>query len=309
MSFKKYFIRKILSIPFLGDCIRYYGATNYKLSRYIQKIKKIINQNNINSIVIEQDKTLVTSKNNFKILHHIQSIVANKGDTSTKEITLISKILKQSKKNELVVFDVGANIGEYSINLAKENKKCIFYCFEPMPLYYRLLKENIILNKVQSQFEAFQFALSNVKGIGWLSKKIERVKVVADNSRIVPPPPQVEKVELISIDDFMKLYSVKSLDFIKIDVEGNEYRVLEGAKETLKKYKPTLFLELDKEWLKRSNCTPQDIFDFLLAIGYKSFYVINEKGINYVSDKAKNYISKLGIENDLLCFYDAKVSL
>ena len=304
MNFKKYLIRKILSIPFLGNWVRYYGATNYRLSRALKKVNKIIDNNNIKSITINREKTIITSKNNFKILHHLQSIVANQGDTAVEDIALIDKILKQSKKSKLTVLDIGANIGEYSINLAKKNKNIFFHCFEPMPLYYRLLTQNVALNKVQSQFELYPLAIGDKEGSGVLSKRTENVQAFSNKSKINS---QGEKVEIVTIDSFVKSHHFKNIDFIKMDTEGNEYNVLKGAEQTLKKYHPTLFLEFDKQWLKRYNCTLVEVYNFLKKVGYKSFYVVNDRGVNALTDERT--LIKLGIENDLLCFSQAKVNV
>ena len=56
----------------------------------------------------------------------------------------------------------------------------------------------------------------------------------------------IEKVKVVKLDDFEPLKKLEKLDFIKIDVEGNEMKTLRGAKETILKYQPVLMVEMEQ---------------------------------------------------------------
>ena len=75
----------------------------------------------------------------------------------------------------------------------------------------------------------------------------------------------MEKVacQLTTLDSFVKENGIDKIDFIKIDVEGNEKFVLEGGKETLEKYRPLVYTELLRKHAKRFGYHPNDVIDFM----------------------------------------------
>ncbi|MBK7684492.1 MAG: FkbM family methyltransferase [Bacteroidetes bacterium] len=64
---------------------------------------------------------------------------------------------------------------------------------------------------------------------------------------------------------------MKKVDFIKIDVEGYEYAVLSGARETLKS-KPVLFIEVNDNSLKENKSSAKELIELLIAANYSTFY-------------------------------------
>ena len=67
------------------------------------------------------------------------------------------------------------------------------------------------------------------------------------------------------------------LDFIKCDVEGAEFMVLKGGKQTISEKKPVLFLELLRKWSKEFGYTPNDVIKFMREIGYECYCIRNKK--------------------------------
>ena len=84
------------------------------------------------------------------------------------------------------------------------------------------------------------------------------------------------------------------LDTLKIDVEGYEQRVLMGAKETIMKYKPLIFLEIHSHLLKLYNDSVLEIYDILEKYGYDMFDIHMEK----VKNK-QQYESLFGEKNEI----------
>ena len=70
------------------------------------------------------------------------------------------------------------------------------------------------------------------------------------------------------MDRFVKKNKLKP-DLIKIDAEGSEIFILEGAKNILKKYKPDIFLSVHKNHFKALNLTEKNLFKIIKKIGYK----------------------------------------
>ena len=77
-----------------------------------------------------------------------------------------------------------------------------------------------------------------------------------------------------TLDSFVKNYNLNKIDFIKIDVEGHELNVLEGAVTTLKKFKPSMLIEIEQ---RHHNKNIDHIFSFISSFGYEISYYNLEK--------------------------------
>ena len=156
------------------------------------------------------------------------------------------KFLKALKLKNKVVYDVGANAGMFSLFLASSVKSSgKVYSFEPNPICYDLLKKNIDLNSF-SNVKTYNFAIGAKNytdkllfdpawtGTGTLNSNIQ------DNMKNI----EEVKVNVVSMDNFIPEMKIPVPDFVKIDVEGLEYDVLSGMKDTLKNIKPKLFIEI-----------------------------------------------------------------
>lgn len=139
--------------------------------------------------------------------------------------------LSQLKK-ESVVVDVGANIGYYTLLAARRVKKV--YAIEPDKKCFEILKKNVVENNLKNVV-LINKAASNKKE----NKFLERDKENQGNSKI-----SSENGEIITADTLDNiLKNEQKIEVIKIDTQGWETQVIEGAKKTIKKHRPTMFLE------------------------------------------------------------------
>lgn len=143
--------------------------------------------------------------------------------------------LVKSLKTGSVVYDLGAHVGYYTLLASKlvgETGKV--YAFEPMERVVKVLKKHIVLNKIVN-VKVFKVVVTNKTGYVSFADKAEyygvgRVKKGGRNIRA------------IKLDDFVCKKNIYPPTHIKIDVEGEEYKVLLGAVEVLKKYHPMIWL-------------------------------------------------------------------
>jgi FkbM family methyltransferase len=178
--------------------------------------------------------------------------------------------------------DIGANKGVFTYILSKMSNKV--YAFEPNPKMYSILKDAKIKNAL-----TYQVALSDKSGIAELlvpmnektnkfsnqGASLSKVKVSGANKSV-----QVEEKTLDS-------YKFNNIGFIKIDVEGYEMQVLNGAKNTLLKNKPVLMIELEEGHTKRPiESLIKEVEDY----GYKALF-LKRKQLTDISlfDAEKNH--------------------
>lgn len=172
-------------------------------------------------------------------------------------------------QNCTTVVDVGVNNGWVIMNLAlivKPNHGFV-YGFEPHPETYARCIRNIAENNIAN---AKVFNL----GCGDEAAQLNMIKPVESNSgqnRVIINDEGLEQNEIVSIkivklDEQLK--ASEKIDLIKIDVEGFEMKVLSGAKEILKKFKPILFIELDDQLLKCNGNSAEELLSFIKSYDY-----------------------------------------
>lgn len=141
-----------------------------------------------------------------------------------------------------VVFDLGACWGDTALYFAnKTTNTGMVYSFEFIPDNIKLFNLNVNLNpNHKPQIKLIPNPVSNKSG-----QKIY-YKDHGPGSRIEFEPfdDQTGIIETISIDDFVINENIKKVDFIKMDIEGAELPALEGAVETIRKYKPRLAIAI-----------------------------------------------------------------
>ena len=136
----------------------------------------------------------------------------------------MSFVLDMLNSGELFV-DVGANIGSYSILAATKGARVI--AIEPVPSTFKVLKQNILLNELDEQIEVMNIGLGSKEENLKFSIKQGATNHVLNKEEKTK---QSVKVLVRSLDDVLDGRIPK---IIKIDVEGFETKVIEGARKTL----------------------------------------------------------------------------
>lgn len=169
-------------------------------------------------------------------------------------------------KNDTVL-DVGANFGETTLTMASfTGPKGHVYSFEVMPDTFKQLTKNVNLNP---QFED-RITLIN-KPVADSSGNIfsfKRPKNNFGNTRLFASTSS-ELTESITLDDFVEQNKIRKVDLIKIDVEGFERKVIEGALQLISTHKPKVHFEVNQNYIDNSDV--EWIFNQLHQLGY-SFY-------------------------------------
>jgi FkbM family methyltransferase len=172
-----------------------------------------------------------------------------------------------------VFFDIGANIGYYSLTLANGlQKRCQVHAFEPTPATYERLRRHIEWNGMAQAIEAHQLALSDTSGTANLIQR-------ADNSGAsrLGVDAQGVAVPVTTLDRFCDERGINRLDAIKIDVEGYEARVLRGGQSTISRLKPALIVEFWTTGLARADATVDELADLLRSFGYKLYKPVRDR--------------------------------
>ena len=171
----------------------------------------------------------------------------------------IQELKKRVTERRGTFIDIGAHIGTYSVNLSERFDEVI--CFEPNPEIFECLALNI---KSYDNVNALNYLLSN---------KTQKYNFAQEpgnsgKSRIVSEKaPNTIKIKSHTLDDVLSDYSGK-IDLIKIDAEGSELRIVEGAKKTLQTHNPIILIEVLETEIIQSK---SKVLMLLNELGYTSF--------------------------------------
>jgi FkbM family methyltransferase len=169
----------------------------------------------------------------------------------------------------MLVLDVGANLGLYSLLMAGlVGPTGRVVSFEPDPALFSLLKENCAANGAEN-VECVHLALGSQSGRMTLQRPtLNSGDNHLGNNTSTPFRRPIE-VGVASLDSLMPGLRP---DFIKVDVQGWELKVLRGMEGTLRASEGVgIFLEICPKWLHRAGETPQDLYRFVRDLGFR-FY-------------------------------------
>ncbi len=158
---------------------------------------------------------------------------------------ITTELIKKNVKEGMVCIDLGCNLGYYAIlesKLVGKTGKVI--AFEPSPLTFKFFKENLSLNEI-SNVDSFNVAIGDVDGtIKFLVTEQSNWSTVIQGDLPEYYKGRIIDVPLVTLDNFSKNHHVNKIDFIRMDIEGYEDKVIQGMTEIIKKFKPDLYLEL-----------------------------------------------------------------
>jgi len=179
------------------------------------------------------------------------------GEYSEGEVELFRQAVQPGN----TVIEVGANIGAHTLFLAQQvTQTGAVVAFEPQRIVFQTLCANMAINSVRNVF-AFQQAVGAKPG----SVKIPPLDYTKENNYggLALGGYEVgEEVPVVRLDDF----NFSACNFLKIDVEGMEQAVLEGAKTLISKFRPVMYVENDKQEKSVS------LVRYIDSLGYKMYW-------------------------------------
>ncbi|EDM25190.1 Methyltransferase FkbM [Lentisphaera araneosa HTCC2155] len=246
----------------------------YSIHDKLFEYSEFIKNRDVEKIEISEKGVEITSKElGIKVL-------CKRKDQRTAPVEILNFGFYEKKDSDMILsliqdnsvfFDIGANIGWYSIAAAKVKKNITIHTFEPIKQTYDCLLENIKINQCE-QIETYNLGLSNIEdeltfyfydeGSGNASSAL------LDETR----ENQKHTCKVKPLDSFFPKLNLKNLDFIKCDVEGAELLVFKGGVQTIEQYKPIVFTEILRKWTAKFNYDPNEIITFFKDLGYGCYY-------------------------------------
>jgi FkbM family methyltransferase len=130
------------------------------------------------------------------------------------------------------VFDIGANVGMWAQLALRSCPDIELHCFEPCRETFEMLKTRLVNSNVTIN----NFGMGSVQGKRTLYKNgpiSGNNTCYRRNSVKAFEQFEIEEIELDTVDNYCKINEINRVDFVKIDVEGHEFSVLEGMSEII----------------------------------------------------------------------------
>jgi FkbM family methyltransferase len=198
-----------------------------------------------------------------------------------------AKMIRNLSSNCALFMDIGANVGVWTVALAAAHPKVHVYCFEPTPDIFRVLRNNVALNRLRNVTEA-QLAVSDSAGVLPFQMTAENTSYL---NRLTPSKESAEdlhrgrftsartiEVKSIRLDDFCKDRRIDRIGFLKIDVEGAEVSVLRGAEYLLQNRAIELiFIEVEPDNLREMGESIDNLANIMKNMSY-TFHLLLPDG-------------------------------
>lgn len=249
------------------------------------EIAKDLKHSNVKEVSITKDSVVITTAKENILLHCPEGDVASAlaqlslpGAENNEQKMLVELIrglaaVKGGDHSKVAFFDIGANIGWYSIYLEKLFKGLRIHAFEPVKTTYEQFLKNMALNQT-GPLRANNFGLADAcRTVDfYVSPSLLAASSLADTFE------SRDKIRIQSevrrLDDYCRENAVAP-DLIKCDVEGAEFLVFKGAEKILSEARPVVMTELLRKWAKRFDYHPNDVIQYFSDKGY-ACYVISE---------------------------------
>jgi FkbM family methyltransferase len=218
----------------------------------------------------------------FVLLHGdmISEYVNLYGEWCEGEVQLFRSILSETSD----VIEVGANIGMHSVAIAKFIPRGKLLCYEPQRIIHQILCANVAINNLTNAHLMNKAVADQSATISLPASKYDEpwnygafsirdgfVRDGYSGNGVSPDNTIREHVDQTTLDRDLKQQHVNNLDLIKIDAEGAESLVLNGADATIARYNPYIFVEANN----------RETFDDLLANikkrGYTCYWFLSKR--------------------------------
>ena len=220
-------------------------------------------------------KSVITTRNGITyeldLNELIDSSIYFDGCFEPKTTAVIDKYVQQG----MTILDIGANIGCHTLRLSRlvgNGGKVI--AFEPMSFAFNKLQRNLELNNF-SNVVAEKIALSDEDSGNQIVSFYSSWPLDSNSPNILHPihggRSTRDTVYFMTLDSYIRRNQLDKIDFIKLDVDGFEYKVIWGGVNTLKRFRPIMIVEFSRYTLKDFDDSLEELVDLLVLLGY-SFY-------------------------------------
>ena len=183
-----------------------------------------------------------------------------------------TKVLQRRVEPNMVVFEVGANIGAHTFKIAQRlaRGEGRIFSFEPTEYAFRKLERNHALNGFENiVLERMALSDVNEEKVIHRASSPETLPFQAswDKKTHTAKQISVDRIVFRRLDDYFREKGLQKLDLLKIDTDGYELRVLEGGRQTISRHRPVIIIELS-DYVGLIGDRLEQVTDVMTQLGY-----------------------------------------
>lgn len=257
---------KMLKQDFVDIMHKHHSVLN-DYAGYIKntEIKRILIENGEVFMTTDEDIVL---RCNFVDKGAVPLVNLSFGGYEREELLCVAGLIG----NGDVVFDIGANYGWYSLNIAKRYPDAQIYAFEPIPYSFDMLSGNIELNNIKN-VRIFNIGIGKENTVSEFNYNKDASGATSTVNLLDRENAEKITCDIRTLDSFVSEKNIDRVDFIKCDIEGAEFFALQGGKGVLERRRPKLFVEMLRKWSAKFGYHPNDIIGFMGGLGYLCFEI------------------------------------
>ena len=225
--------------------------------------------------------------------------------TGTYEESTVRRLVASIDRPHCTVLDVGANIGFFTVPLARKVQQLggALHAFEPVESNFRCLNYNVQLNGLGGTAHLHRLALGAKEGT--IDLFLETENNASTGNAVAHPGMAATSHETRSsapiqtLDHVAKEIGLSSCHLIKVDIEGAEYEFLKGGSSFLREHRPILFGEFNPFWLRANGHRFADVANLVLPWGYRLFGEDEKGGFSEVEQITDDLHDVLFLPRDL----------
>jgi FkbM family methyltransferase len=257
-------------------CVVGSRAINQGLANFSTDLRLLFHGSR-NGVVVRQ-KNLDGFQMMVRAEEEVGREVYYKGVFEGEETKFFQSLLSKSS----ICFDVGANIGYYSLLFASLSPQGAVHSFEPVPLNYHVLCANSLINRF-SNLNANLCAVGDREGRAeFVVSTDSAYSSLVDTGR--KPAANRIAVCMTTLDAYCQRHEIARIDILKVDVEGAEGKVLWGAEQVLgdpERRPHTVMLELYEPMLVRYGTSIEEISRKMKSLGYQACALSNGRLVHF----------------------------
>jgi len=214
------------------------------------------------------------------------------------------ELLRSLLHDKMTIIDIGANLGFYALlEASMTSDDTRIFAIEPSPRNVSILRENIRINNLEGKIKVFELGISDYVGssIFYLEDKSNRHHIDKFKMGSVKSNNSIE-IQVTTVDEFCKEHMIDEINLLRLDVEGHEYAVIDGAHEILSRSKNCIiFMELHPKVLFKLGKSPESLLEDLRHLGFKCIAVCGSTKNKILKMPEWNYL--INNLNSLVAYY------
>ena len=199
------------------------------LLKIMENVSKILKSFDFKDTIMFEESVPYINQNGIKLKLNSTLYLKHQGKNFISQSLNTINFIKTIKLNPKIIIDVGACWGEYSLFFAREFPNCSVFSIEGSPVNFKTFQDNLKINKkLGERIKPYNLIITDFDGFEEISNNLNSMNIIKSLNNKAK---NYAKVNAKKLTSFLLSESLNNIDFIKIDIEGSELKLLDDLKD------------------------------------------------------------------------------